>query len=75
MLKLFNIVKDVPNFPAGCSFYPPSFLSAVFVAEWRNGGPAHQVVKSVGDTGVFIRAVVIQRMINLSAAQGGLRKR
>ena len=70
MLKLFNIVKDVPNFPAGCSFYPP-FL-------WRNGGLADLLTKlsrSVGDTGVFIRAVVIQRMINLSAAQGGLRKR
>ena len=40
---------------ARLSFYPPSFLparlmaglSAVFVAEWRTGGPAHQVVKSV----------------------------
>jgi len=35
------------------SFYPPCFLSAVFVAQWRTGGPAHQVVKSVGLTLLF----------------------
>jgi len=54
-LELFNIVKDVPNFPARRSSCPPSFLSAVFVAEWRTGGPAHQVVKNEDTTPLFFR--------------------
>ena len=51
--------------------FTPVVLFAVFVAEWRSGGlarrssggPAHQVVKSVGLTLLFLDSIFLKEQI------------